>query len=66
MMSRPSFEDWLASLTRVMNSILCENSLRISVGSTKRSVSPLTERAPSFNRRPSVSPSRFRLGLFSV
>ena len=38
--SRPSFDERLASLTRVTNSILYENSLRISVGSTRRRVSP--------------------------
>ena len=64
-------EDRLASLTRVTNSILYENSLRISVGSTSRSVSLLTERAPSFSTASdtdasSVSSSRFRLSRFSV
>ena len=53
------------------NSILRENSLRISVGSTSSSVSPRTERAPSLRTAPdtaasSPSSSRFRLSLFSV
>ena len=39
--SQPSFDERLASRTRVTNSILYENSLRFSVGSTRRRVSLL-------------------------
>ena len=71
MTSRPSFEDRLASLTLVTYSIAWANSLRISVGSTRRSVSLLTEAAPAFStaaatESPMPSPSRFRLRRFSV
>ena len=71
MTSRPSFDDRLASLTRVTYSILYAYSLRISVGSTRMSVSFLTCRAPSDRiaseiSRPSVSSSMLRESLFSV
>lgn len=69
--SRPSFDDLLASLIIVTCSILSPNSLRISVGSTRMSVSSLTNFAPASRialsmSSPTVASATFRLRRFST